>query len=185
MIPPPPPIYWRRKEIKEFDRVAVTRIRLSSHRLAIETGRWSRLPREERKCTCGEIQTERHIVNECVRTSDVRMVYDDVSRCLFLTVQLLYYNSCTVRNRHMLCILYRHIVCILSQLNTTKKPYIRRPVAPLDLTPSYLQWSNSRSSIFKASYPAKELGYMLILNTNRYTIYIYGAPNTILAVDLD
>ncbi len=31
-------------------------------------------------CTCGEIQTERQIVNECVRTRDVRMVYDDVSR---------------------------------------------------------------------------------------------------------
>ena len=31
-------IYWSRKEIKEFHRVAVTRKRLSSHRLAIETG---------------------------------------------------------------------------------------------------------------------------------------------------
>ncbi len=72
-------MYWCRKEIKDFHRVAVTRIRLSSHRLAIETGRWSRLPSEERKCTCGEIQTERHVVNECVRTRDVRMMYDGVS----------------------------------------------------------------------------------------------------------
>ena len=72
------PIYWSRKEIKEFHRVAVTRIRLSSHRLAIEKGRWSWLPHEERKCTCGEIQTERHIVNECERARDVRMMYDGV-----------------------------------------------------------------------------------------------------------
>jgi hypothetical protein len=33
-------------------RIAATRLRLSSHRLRIETGRWSRLPREERVCRC-------------------------------------------------------------------------------------------------------------------------------------
>ncbi len=43
------PLYCSRKEIKEFYRVTVTRIRLSSHRFDIETGRWSRLPRAERK----------------------------------------------------------------------------------------------------------------------------------------
>ncbi len=89
------PMYWSRKEIKEFHRVAVTRIRLSFHRLAIETGRWSRLPFEEsmRKCTRGEIQTGSHVVNECVRTRDVTLMYDgpgmivcQATRCFFMNL---------------------------------------------------------------------------------------------------
>ncbi len=72
-------MYWSRKAITEFYRAAVTRIRPSFRGLAMETGRWSRLPREKRKCTCGEIHTERHIVNECVRARDVRTMYDGVS----------------------------------------------------------------------------------------------------------
>ena len=51
--------------VPEYLRVAYTRMRLSSHRLRIETGRWSRLPRENRLCPCGEIQTEHHVMCEC------------------------------------------------------------------------------------------------------------------------
>ena len=48
--------------IKEYHRIAFSRIRLSSHKLAIETGRWSRIPRERRLCICGEIETEEHVL---------------------------------------------------------------------------------------------------------------------------
>ena len=58
-------------------RMAFTRFRVSSHSLCIETGRWNRrgrgrLPREERLCVCGEVQTEWHVVENCPVTRDIR-----------------------------------------------------------------------------------------------------------------
>ena len=58
--------------INEHDRIAASRLRLSSHSLAIETGRWSRVARERRLCSCGEVQTEEHVVCHCPRTIHVR-----------------------------------------------------------------------------------------------------------------
>jgi hypothetical protein len=43
--------------VQEHYRVACTRLRLASHRLRVETGRWSRIPLENRLCSCGLIQT--------------------------------------------------------------------------------------------------------------------------------
>ena len=46
----------------------MTRFRLGSHFLPIETGRWTRLNRDERLCnTCGEIGDEKHILFSCSR----------------------------------------------------------------------------------------------------------------------
>jgi hypothetical protein len=58
--------------IPEYQRIAFTQLRLVSHQLAIEKGRWLRIPREERLCACGEIQTENHVVSQCIRTDAVR-----------------------------------------------------------------------------------------------------------------
>ena len=48
-----------------------------SHNLKIETGRWSRIPRERRVCSCNrnQLQTEAHILLECRLTLDVRHKY--------------------------------------------------------------------------------------------------------------
>ena len=53
---------------------------LGAHSLAIETGRWNRrgqgrLPREQRLCTCGDIQTERHVIETCPLTNPLRQHY--------------------------------------------------------------------------------------------------------------
>ena len=55
----------------ESDRVIFTRLRLSSHDLAIEKGRWSRIPHENHLCPCGHVQTEEHIVCYCNQTAHV------------------------------------------------------------------------------------------------------------------
>ena len=48
--------------VLDYLRITFTRYRLSSHRLRIEIGRWSRTPREQRTCPCeGGIQDESHI----------------------------------------------------------------------------------------------------------------------------
>ena len=62
-------------DIPEHMRIKVTRFRLSSHNLKIETGRWSRIPRDNRLCGCGEIQTERHVVEACCLTTHIRHKY--------------------------------------------------------------------------------------------------------------
>ena len=50
----------------EPDRILLSRFRTGSHNLRIESGRWSRLPREERMCRCGpHIQTLDHVVYSC------------------------------------------------------------------------------------------------------------------------
>jgi len=58
--------------IPEIYRISFTRLRLSSHRLRIETGRWSRLPRENRLCPCGAVQDERHVLENCPLTQQLR-----------------------------------------------------------------------------------------------------------------
>ena len=58
--------------IPDFLRISFTRFRLSSHMLKIETGRWSRTPREERLCKCGtSLQNEQHVF-ACPLVSNIR-----------------------------------------------------------------------------------------------------------------
>ena len=66
--------------IPEFKRVEVTRFRTSSHRLKIETGRWSRIARERRLCDCGQemIQDEIHVIESCRHLSDLRLLFPDI-----------------------------------------------------------------------------------------------------------
>jgi len=60
--------------VPEYMRIATSRMRLGSHRLKIETGRWSRIPRENRLCICNEekIQSEEHVLIDCKCSSNLR-----------------------------------------------------------------------------------------------------------------
>lgn len=45
---------------------AITKFRLGSHTLKIETGRWTRTPRQQRLCrTCNELGDESHVIYRC------------------------------------------------------------------------------------------------------------------------
>ena len=70
-------IYRKNVKVNELERVSWTRLRLSSHSLAVEKGRWNRrgrgrLPMQERLCSCGVIQTEMHVFENCPISSLVR-----------------------------------------------------------------------------------------------------------------
>ena len=58
-------------------RYSLTRLRLSSHRLEVETGRWAKpnvIPFENRLCsTCQRLQDEFHFIFECSRYHDLRI----------------------------------------------------------------------------------------------------------------
>ena len=71
-------IYKTKVYIPDHERIAFTRLRLMSHNLKIETGRWNRTPREARVCQCNnvDLQTEKHVLIECALTERYRIQYN-------------------------------------------------------------------------------------------------------------
>ena len=71
------PIYKSSIFIPDYQRQSFSRIRLISHNLKIETGRWSRIPRERRVCSCDatQLQTENHVLTSCPLTHNIRINY--------------------------------------------------------------------------------------------------------------
>ena len=65
--------------IPDQDCMYATRLRLSSHELAVEMGRWSRIPREDRLCPCVVIQTEEHVICHCPLSDHLRSEFGVVS----------------------------------------------------------------------------------------------------------
>ena len=65
-------------KVEKF-RFVLSRIRMSSHRLHIEAGRWHKpqsIPLNERKClNCNNIEDEFHFILECTRYNEIRKKY--------------------------------------------------------------------------------------------------------------
>ena len=58
------------------NRKALCRMRLSSHRLFVERGRWKSIPRVDTKFTlCNEIEDEYHVMLICPRYTVLRKKY--------------------------------------------------------------------------------------------------------------
>ena len=72
------PIY-NSEQIPENCRISFTRMRLSSHYLKIETGRWSRIPRENRLCECGQVQSEIHVLLTCPLLHNLRLIFHELN----------------------------------------------------------------------------------------------------------
>jgi hypothetical protein len=71
-------------------RITLTQFRLSSHSLAIETGRYDNIPREERKCklcNMNTVETEYHFLLVCPKYSSLRKKYFKQYFCRWPTVQ--------------------------------------------------------------------------------------------------
>jgi hypothetical protein len=64
--------------VPEYARISFSRIRLGSHRLRVETGRWSRMAWDERVCPCDgiSVQTEEHLLCQCPSTDELREQYN-------------------------------------------------------------------------------------------------------------
>ena len=56
--------------LTESERILTTRFRTGSHSLAIEIGRFSNIPRENRLCDCGRVQSVWHVFSECPLTRE-------------------------------------------------------------------------------------------------------------------
>ena len=68
-------LYLEALNVKKF-RVAMTKLKVSSHRLEIDVGRWARdnrTPINERKCRyCDKLEDEFHVLLECTLYVDLR-----------------------------------------------------------------------------------------------------------------
>ena len=59
-----------------YIRIALTRLRLGSHHLSSERGRWNKTEFHERKCIiCDDVEDEYHFVLCCPRYHDLRSKY--------------------------------------------------------------------------------------------------------------
>ena len=85
-------------------RIALSRLRTSSHHLAIETGRWHKsisIPYNDRKCiVCDKLDDEYHCVCECTLLNDLRQLYIDKYHwerpCMFKLIALMTSENETV-----------------------------------------------------------------------------------------
>lgn len=81
-------MYAPQSNIDDNHRIALTRLRTSSHHLRVETGRWCRTPYTERICNsvdcAGQIQDEWHALSRCERTKTLREQYTNID---FSTLQ--------------------------------------------------------------------------------------------------
>ena len=94
-------IYMLKSTVNELERISWTKLRLSAHSLAIETGRWNRrgrgiLPREQRLCQCGLIQTEQHVIEECSLSQHVRQMYNLTSLVDLMSEREDYQEACHI-----------------------------------------------------------------------------------------
>ena len=82
------PTDWSQHKIPEYLRIAYTRFRLSSHNLRVETGRWARVPPENRVCVCdnSSVQDEQHVIEKCILLDDIRTKFPglEYSICGFM-----------------------------------------------------------------------------------------------------
>ena len=70
-------VYATTQYIPDYYRTSFTRLRLMSHNLRVETGRWSRTPANERTCSCDNlsVQSESHVLISCPFSNQCRQKY--------------------------------------------------------------------------------------------------------------
>ena len=88
----------------DYLRLTFARYRLSSHRLRIKMGRWSRTPRDERICACGAgIQDEFHIF-QCSTITDL---FSDCSKTYNSLADVFLETTC--KDLHVLHCVLNHL----------------------------------------------------------------------------
>ena len=101
-----PSFYSDRIFVPEYCRIAYTRFKLGSHWLRIETGRWSRIPRERRACACGEVQDEVHVLLHCTLLDNIRRQFGDLN----------FSSVATVMGHEDMVLLSKYIFVILKKI---------------------------------------------------------------------
>ena len=85
-------VYGKTTYIPDYLRISFTRLRLMSHRLKVETGRWSRTERSRRVCHCDRtsVQDESHVLLTCRISAHLRAEFRMLS---FASISSLFENQ--------------------------------------------------------------------------------------------
>ena len=113
--------YLDKVNVRKFNQ-AFSRLRMSSHRLEIESGRWVKpnsIPLEERKCAfCQVLEDEYHFVLECPAYKDLRKQYISQYHwrrpSMFKFIDLI--NSSNISCIRKLCVFVFHAFKLRSDL---------------------------------------------------------------------
>ena len=96
-------VYGKATYIPDYLRASFTRLRLMSHRLKVETGRWSRTERSRRVCQCDRtsVQDESHVLLTCRISAQLREEFRTLS---FTSISSLFeshdmFNMCRYINK--------------------------------------------------------------------------------------
>ena len=97
-------VYRSKIKVNEMERISWTQFRINAHSLAVEEGRWNRrgrgrLPLEERLCSCGNIQTEQHVVADCQRTLHIRQQFNLMSFKNLMLERQDFISVCSIAHR--------------------------------------------------------------------------------------
>ena len=69
------PLFYKDIKCQEFDRITITKYRVGSHNLKIQSGRLAGEDRRARLCKCGnDIQTIQHVLLNCPLTANIRII---------------------------------------------------------------------------------------------------------------
>jgi len=97
--------------LPELHRIAITRIRTSSHHLKIETGRWACIPAVNMMCHCQTgNQDEEHVLLKCPLSKDLRRTF----RINHTSITYLFYHNIEVLAEYF----HRIYYCIEHKINT-------------------------------------------------------------------
>ena len=70
------PIFYRDSSCQEIDRITITRYRVGSHKLEIQTGRQRNINATDRLCKCGTgVQNIDHVLFRCPLTQIIRTTH--------------------------------------------------------------------------------------------------------------
>ena len=96
-------VYGKATYIPDYVRISFTRLRLMSHRLKVETGKWSRTERSRRVCPCDRtsVQDESHVLLTCRMSAMLRTEFRMLS---FASISSLFesqdmYSMCKYINK--------------------------------------------------------------------------------------
>ncbi len=130
-------VYNTARYIPDHLRIAFSQFRLTAHHLKVETGRWSRKPREKRLCSCNinAIQNEDHVIFNCPLSKSVRERYQIASapweeffnhnlvcEIIYSTMKMYNHHVCHMVSVNKVLLLLLYYYCLFSKQALTKWP---------------------------------------------------------------
>ena len=84
-----PEIY--NKIFNEHETILISKLRFIAHDLMIEMGRRNNVSVENRKCICGQVETEEHFLSHCNLYNDIRNNFSITNQNIDILLSSIHY----------------------------------------------------------------------------------------------